>query len=77
MLLSIRSIAIALELGDIALCDEVAVQIELNFATDNLDFGEVPHSRLADVAAAASEVLVLAPDLLAHIIPERRNNAVD
>ena len=77
VLLLVGRIAVTLELRDVALGDEVAVEIIFNFAADNLDFGEIPHSGLADIAAAAGKVLVLAPDLLADIVAERGEDAVD
>ena len=77
MLFAVGGIAVALELRDVALGDQIAVEVVFNFAADDLDLGEVPHSGLADIAAAAGEVLLLPADLLAGVVAQRRNDAVD
>ena len=77
MRLLVRRVTVALELGDVALGDQVAVEIDLDLAADDLDLREIPHAGLAHIAAAAGEVRVLAPDLLARVVAERRHDAVD
>ena len=77
VLLPVRSVAIALPLRDVALRNQIAVEVDFDLAADDLDFLEVPHSRLPDIAAAAGEVLLLAPDLLVDVVAARRHNAVD
>ena len=77
VLLAVRRVAVALPLRDIALRDQIAVEVDLDLAADDLDFLEVPHSRLPDIAAAAGEVLFLAPDLLVDVVAAGRHDAVD
>ena len=77
MLLPVGRVAVALELRDVALRDKIAVQVDLDLAADDLDLLEVPEARPPDVAAAAGEVLLLAPDLLVDVVAQRRNDAVD
>ena len=76
MLLPVRRVAIALELRDICIRHELAVQNHLNAAANHAHFLEVPHAGLAHVAAATGEVLVLAPDLLVEVVALRGHNTV-
>ena len=78
VLLAVRRVrAVALELRDIGVRHEFAVQDHLNAAADHAHLLEVPHAGPAHVAAAAGEVLVLAPDLLVEVVALRRHDAVD
>ena len=70
-------VLVALPLRDVRLGDQIAVEVDLDLAADDLDFLEVPHARPAYVAAAAREVFVLAPDLLVDVVTPTRHNAVD
>ena len=76
MLLAVRRVAVALPLRHVGLRDEDAVEVHLDLAADHLDLLEVPQARLAQVAAAGGEVLLLAPDLLAHVVAQRGHDAV-
>ena len=73
----VGSVAVALELRNVGLGDEIAVEVVFDLAADDLDFREVPHPGLAHVAAAAGEVLVFPAELLADVVAQRRNDAVN
>ena len=77
MLALVGRVAVTLELRDIALRDEITVEVVFDFAADDFDFGEVPHSGPAHIAAAAGEILLLPADLLVRVVAERGNDAVD
>ena len=69
--------AVAAEAGEVGLGYEVAVDPHLDLLADHLDLLEVPHPRLAHVAAAAAEVRVLAPDLAVKVVAPRRDDSKD
>ena len=74
---AVGSVAVAFEFGNIALGDEIAVEIHLDLAADDLDFLEIPHPRPARVAAAGGEIVLLAAgNLLAGVVVPCRAHAV-
>ena len=76
--LAIRRVGtVALELGDIGLCDENTIEIDLNFASNYANFLKVPHARLLHVASATGEGLFLAPGLNAKVVAATWNDTID
>ena len=77
VLAAVGRCAVGRHTREIGLCDKIAVQVDFDFLADNLDFSEVPHTRLAHVAAAGGEQLFLAANLLAAVVAAAGNDAVD
>ena len=78
MCLAVRRVGtISLEFRDISLCDENAIEIDLNFASNYADFLKVPHAGLLHVASATGEGFFLAPGLNAKVVATAWNDTID
>ncbi len=78
MSLAVRRVGtISLELGDVSLCDENAIEIDLNFASNYVDFLKVPHTRLLHVASTSGEGLLFAPRLDTEVVAAAWNDTID